>query len=149
MFARTLGIVLVGFALGAFGLEAAGQGKDKKDAVKDAPAKEVKKDAAKDKFEVPKNAVAGTIKSVDLKASSFTIAVKDGKDRTFGVQKDTEFFGPKGGDRGTGPDGLKDDTMAKGYEVKVVPGKDGKSAKEVHLPNRKAEKKAEEKKDKK
>src|SRR5436309_1932949 len=41
----------------AVGLDASGQGKDKK-------------------FEVPKNAIAGTVKSVDLKASSFMISVK-------------------------------------------------------------------------
>jgi hypothetical protein len=48
----------------------------------------------------------------------------------------------KGGDRGTGPAGLKDECMAKGYEIKVVATKDGKTAKDVYLPNRKSEKKA-------
>jgi hypothetical protein len=44
---------------------------------------------------------------------------------------------PKGGDRGTGVKGLEDDCMAAGYEIKVVATKDGKTAKDVYLPNRK------------
>jgi hypothetical protein len=101
-----------------FGLEAGGQGKDKK-------------------FEVPKDAIAGKVKAVDMKAASFTISPEKGKDRTFHVDKATEFWGPKGGDRGTGPAGLKDDCMAPGYEIKVVAAKDGKTAKDVYLPTRK------------
>ena len=66
----------------ALGLEASGQGKDK--------------------FALPKDAIAGTVKSVDLKASTFTLTVDKGKDRTFLVDAMTEFWGPKGGDRGTG-----------------------------------------------
>ena len=77
----------------------------------------------KKKFEVPKDAIAGTVKSVDEKAAKFTITVK-GKDKTFTVDAKTEFWGPKGGDRGTGPKGLADDCMAKGHEIKVVPAKD-------------------------
>jgi hypothetical protein len=93
----------------------------------------------KKKFEVPKNAVTGTVKSVDEKKSSFSITTK-GKERTFLVDDKTEFWGPKGGDRGTGAKGLKDDCMAPGYEIKVMPRKDGKTAKDVFLPDRKAEK---------
>jgi hypothetical protein len=105
----------------ALGLQAAGQGKDKK-------------------FEVPKDAIAGTVKAVDLKASSFTITPDKGKDRTFLVDDKTEFWGPKGGDRGTGAKGLKDDCMAPGYAIKVAVAKDGKTAKDVFLPTRKAKK---------
>jgi hypothetical protein len=105
----------------AVGLEACGQGKDKK-------------------FEVPKDAIAGTVKSVDLKASSFTVSIEKGKDRTFVVDDKTEFWGPKGGDRGTGPKGLKDECMAPGYMIKLAVAKDGKTAKDVYLPTRKAKK---------
>jgi hypothetical protein len=108
------------------------------------------KDKGKDKkFEVPKDAIAGVVKAVDQKKPSFTISVKGGKDRTFLVDKATEFWGPKGGDRGAGPDGLKDDTMTPGYEVKVVAAKDGKTAKDVYLPNRKTDDKDKKDKDKK
>jgi hypothetical protein len=87
--------------------------------------------------------VVGKIKIMNLARSNFTITLEDGKDRTFAVDKKTKFFGPQGG---KAKDGLKDDRMGKGYEVKVVPTKDGKTAKEVHLPYRK---KASEKTDKK
>jgi hypothetical protein len=106
--------------LGAVILQAGGGDKDKK-------------------FEIPKDAIEGTVKSVDKKAPSFTITLKDGKDRTFKVTTKTEFWGPKGGDRGTGAKGLDDDCMAKGYEIKVGATKDGKNAKNVYLPNRKSE----------
>src|SRR5262245_25048378 len=89
------------------------------------------------KFEIPKTAIAGTVKSVDLKKPSFTVTVEGGKERTLLVDKTTEFFGPKGGDRGTGEAGLKDDCMAPGYEIKFIAAKGGKTAKEVYLPERK------------
>jgi hypothetical protein len=129
---RALGCAMLVVLAGGLGLEAGG-GKDK---VKDKDKK----------FEVPKDALAGKVKSVDLKEPSFTLTMKTGKARTFTVNDKTEFFGPKGGDRGTGPAGLKDDCMEKGYEVHVLASKDGKTATEVHLPNRKEEK---DKKDKK
>ena len=78
--------------------------------------------------------VVGKVKVVNLARNNFTITLESGKDRTFGVDKKTKFLGPQGG---KSKDGLKDDRMAKGYEVKVLPTKDGKAAKEVHLPYRK------------
>ncbi|MCI0377098.1 MAG: hypothetical protein L0215_05810 [Gemmataceae bacterium] len=133
MVARILGTSFVALVLCAFGYDAVGSPqKDGKD------AKQVKKD--KENFEVPKDAIAGKVKSVDIKANTFTITLQNGKDRTFTVIKTTEFYGPKGGDRGTGPEGLKDDCMVKGYEIKVVPAKDVKTAKDVYLPQRKPEK---------
>jgi hypothetical protein len=110
----------------AIALQSSGQGKDK-DKDKDKP------------FEVPKNAVSGTVKSVNEKKASFTITAK-GAERTFLVDEKTEFWGPKGGDRGTGVKGLTDDCMAPGYEIKVMPRKDGKTAKDVFLPERKSSK---------
>jgi len=80
-----------------------------------------------------KKLVVGKVKSVDLEKSKFTLALEGDKQRTFTVTDDTKFIGPKGG-KG---DGLKDDRMDKGYEVKVLPSTDGKVAMEVHLPFRK------------
>ena len=80
--------------------------------------------------------VVGKIKVVNLARSNFTITLETGKDRTFAVDKKTKFLGPQGG---KSKDGLKDDRMAKGYEVKVVPAADDKYAKEVKLPLRKKE----------
>jgi len=120
MFTRTLGAAMTGIVVCILGVNAADD-----------------KDSPKKTYEVPKNAIAGKIKTVDIKAGTFTITLKDGKDRKFTVDDKTEFFGPKGGDRGTGAKGLEDGCMQKGYEVKVVPTKDAKIAKDVHLPNRK------------
>jgi hypothetical protein len=75
-------------------------------------------------------------RSQSCKRKAQSITVK-GKDKTFTVDAKTEFWGPKGGDRGTGPKGLADECMAKGYEIKVVPAKDPTVAKDVYLPNRK------------
>ena len=124
---RALGcFVLVASVLGV-GLEAgAGKDKDKK-------------------FEVPKDALIGKVKSVDLKEPSFTLTMRNGKDRKFMVSDKTEFYGPKGGDRGTGAAGLKDDCMEKGYEIRLVTSKDGKTATDVYLPTRKSEKDKKEK----
>ena len=120
MFARTFGLTLVGLVLCGLSYDANGQAqKDKK-------------------FEVPKDAIVGTVKNVDLKTNTFTIQLSDKKERTFKVDDKTEFWGPKGGDRGTGPKGLKDDCMEKGYEIKVAPSKDAKVAKDVYLPTRKS-----------
>ena len=128
------GVGLAGLCLVvcSFAIEAGG-GKDK-------DKKEEKK-----KFEVPKTAIAGTVKAVDMDKASFTLTI-DKKARVFLVDKATEFWGPKGGDRGTGPAGLKDDCMAVGYEIRVVATADGKTAKDVYLPMRKHEEKKEEKK---
>jgi hypothetical protein len=84
--------------------------------------------------ETPKDLVVGKVKKVDVDKNKFTIVLESGKDRTFGVDDKTKFIGPRGG---KSKDGLKDDRMAKGNEVKVLPTKDGKTAKEVHLPYRK------------
>jgi hypothetical protein len=119
MIARTFGFVVVAVALCGVSNDAVSQQKDKK------------------KFEVPKDAIAGVVKSVDMKAHTFTLTLESKKERTFKVDDKTEFWGPKGGDRGTGPKGLTDDCMAKGYDIKVVPTKDPAVAKNVYLPNRK------------
>src|SRR5262245_55341275 len=110
---RLLGIAVFGMVLFALGQPAGGQDKDKK-------------------FEVPTDAVYGKVKAVDLKASSFTVTLRNGKERTFGVTDKTEFWGPKGGDRGTGAKGLKDECMDKGYDIRIMPAKDAKIAKDVY-----------------
>ena len=91
------------------------------------------KDKDKDKS-TDESMVVGKVKVVNLARNNFTITLESGKDRTFAVDKKSKFLGPQGG---KSKDGLKDDRMAKGYEVKVVPTKNGKTAKEVHLPYRK------------
>ena len=89
MFARTLGMAVLGIVVVVLGVHA-GRGAKDKDTPKDK------------KFEVPKDAMACKVKSVDLKEASFTVTFKNNKQRTFAVDAKTEFWGPKGGDRGTG-----------------------------------------------
>ncbi len=89
------------------------------------------------KFDVPKNAISAIIISVNQKKASFTVTTATGVQRIFRVDAETQFWGPKGGDRGTGPKGLKDVCMAPNYEIKIVLRKDGKTAKDVFLPERK------------
>src|SRR5947209_4608753 len=126
MFVRTLGLAVVAVVLCTLGLQAGGGGKDK-------DTKDAKETPKTKKFEVPADAVIGKVKAVDMKANNFTITLRNGKPRTFAVDDKTEFWGPRGGDRGTGPKGLKDDCMAAGYEVKVGASKDGKTATSVYL----------------
>jgi hypothetical protein len=130
MMPRMLAFALLGLTLAALGVGSAG---DKKDAAKD------KSDKAEYK------SIAGVVKSVDTEKGSFTMAVPDSNDRTFLVNDSTKFVGPAGGSRGMGKAGLKDDTMVKGAEVRVVLTADNKAALEVHLPKRKPLDKAKDK----
>lgn len=138
---RFVGMVCAGLALALLGTGVAqsqGQPKDKDGLTqpkKDPPRDEKGRFVGKDKTVAE---VAGKIKSVAPKTGHFTVAPDTkGKDQTFQVTDKTKFIGPKGGDRGVGLDGLKDDCMAPGYEVRVVHANNGKDALEVHLPNRK------------
>ncbi len=79
--------------------------------------------------------IVGKVKVVDMTKKTFTITLADGKDRLFQVKPETKFVGPKGG---VSKEGLTDDRMAKGYEIKVTPAKDEKVAAVVKLPLRKS-----------
>jgi len=135
MWLRGAVLALMAMAVGLLTLEV-GSGQDVK---KDAQVKDAAKNGKDKKFEVPKDAITGTVRSVNMGKATFTITLSDKKERTFEVDKKTEFYGPKGGDRGTGPEGLKDDCMTAGHEIRVVATKDGKTAKDVYLPVRKTE----------
>jgi hypothetical protein len=89
----------------------------------------------KDKTEVSKKLIVGKLKEINLTKMQFGIVTDSGKVHFFTVNKETKFIGPKGG---ISEDGLKDDRMAKGNVVKVLPAKDKKTAAEVHLPVRKS-----------
>jgi hypothetical protein len=88
--------------------------------------------------------VVGKVKAVNVKEKSFIITLEDKTERTFLVDKATKFTGPRGSNR---EDGLKDECMRQGYEIRVVPGGDaklvkenkGQLAKEIKLPAWKAE----------
>jgi hypothetical protein len=133
MFARVLGLTVLCLALTAFGTQAGG---DK--GTKDAPAKD--KDATKEKKDAKKpEPITGKLKAVDFEKGSFVLTLEGDKQRTFHVDEGTKFIGPLGGSRGMGKAGLKDDTMEKGSEVRVIPDSvNEKLAAEVYLPKRKS-----------
>jgi hypothetical protein len=149
MIARAFGLAMLGLAVAAFSVGTAGDkdkevkkdvGKDvvkDKDAGKDKIEKKDKKD--KDKKDAPKldlKSVAGEVTAIDFQKGAFSLGAADGKARTFMVNDDTKFVGPKGGSRGLGVPGLKDETLVKGAAVRVVFAQDGKVALEIHLPTR-------------
>jgi hypothetical protein len=77
--------------------------------------------------------VSGTLVKVDVKNSTLTVKTADG-DKTFDVNADTKFVGPKGG---VSDAGLKDDRLVKGVELTLVIAGNNKTAREVRLPERK------------
>jgi len=83
------------------------------------------------------NEIAGKVKEVDTKKKQFIITLGDKSERTFLVNKATKFTGPRGADH---EEGLHDETMAKGSEIRVIPAADEKFAKEVKLSERKKSK---------
>jgi hypothetical protein len=80
--------------------------------------------------------VTGTVVKVDLKESKLIIKTTDGE-KTYDVNAETKFIGPKGG---ASEAGLKDDRLVVGAEVKLVIAGNNKTAREVHLPVRKKDK---------
>jgi hypothetical protein len=77
--------------------------------------------------------VTGTVVKVDVKNKTLTVKTADGE-KTYDVNDETKFFGPKGGPAEAG---LKDDRLVAGAQVKVVVAGNNKTAHEVHLPERK------------
>lgn len=127
MFARLLALAVAsGLICFSAGVAVAGE-KDAKD--------QGDKDKSETKvFAIPKDAVAGKMLSVNVKVNTITFTVKaSGKERTFKVDKETKFIGPRGG---PSEEGIKDDRLNKGYEVFVLADSSGDVAREVHLPFR-------------
>jgi hypothetical protein len=77
--------------------------------------------------------VTGTLVKVDAKASTLTIKTADGE-KTYDVNAETKFVGPKGG---ASDAGLKDDRLVKGVELKIVVAGNNRTAREVQIPERK------------
>lgn len=156
MVARGFSLAILGMALAVVSVGTAGE-KDKevkKDVVKDVakdkdkkaePAKDQGKDKdkkdKKEKKDPPKvelKSVTGEVTIVDVLKGTITVNIADGKSQTFLVNDDTKFVGPKGGSRGLGKPGMKDETLSKGAAVRIVFAQDEKGALEVHLPARSA-----------
>jgi len=147
MVTRGFSLAILGMALMVVSVGTAGE-KDKdvkKDIVKEKNqdfkaelAKEQGKDK-KEKKEPPKvelKSVAGEVTIIDVLKGTITVGFAGGKSQTFIVNDDTKFVGPKGGSRGLGKPGMKDETMTKGAAVRVIFAQDEKVALEVHLPAR-------------
>jgi len=101
--------------------------------------KKIEKDKKPDtdkKVPPPIPLVSGMVQAVDDQKGTFTISVGEGKSKTFMVNEGTKFVGAKGGSRGMGKAGLKDEGMTKGSTVRVM-ALPGEMALEVHLPARK------------
>ena len=77
--------------------------------------------------------VTGTLVKVDQKASTLTIKTADG-DKTYDVNAETKFVGPKGG---AAEAGLKDERLVRGVMLKIMVAANNKTAHEVHIPERK------------
>ncbi len=80
--------------------------------------------------------VKGTIVKVDVKSNVIIVKTEDGN-KTYDVNKDTKFIGPKGG---VSDKGIEDDRLEKGAEVKLIVAGNNRTLREVHLPMRKSEK---------
>ncbi len=77
--------------------------------------------------------VKGTVVKVDAKNRTLTVKTDDGE-KTYDVNDETKFVGPKGG---ASDAGLKDDRLVAGAQVKLVVAGNNRTAREVHLPERK------------
>jgi len=85
----------------------------------------------------PKGTEAVVVK-VDVAKMVLTVKVGN-RAMDLSIGDETKFIGPRGGDRGEGAKGLKDDVLTPGAEIRFVQGK-GKTVEEVHLPVRKSDK---------
>lgn len=77
--------------------------------------------------------VTGTLVKVDVKNNTLTVKTDDGE-KTYDVNAETKFLGPKGG---AADAGLKDERLVKGVTLKLVVAGNNKTAREVHIPERK------------
>jgi hypothetical protein len=77
--------------------------------------------------------VKGKLVKVDVDKKILTINTDDGK-KEYTVSADTKFIGPKGG---VSKDGIKDERLVAGAELKLVIAGNNKTVREVHLPEKK------------
>jgi hypothetical protein len=73
--------------------------------------------------------VTGTIVKVDKAKKTLTVKTDDGV-KTYSASKETKFFGPR---RGASEDGIEDERLTEGTQVRIVPTANGRWLKEVHM----------------
>ena len=77
--------------------------------------------------------VKGKVVKVDAAKKMLTIKTDDGN-KEYTLSDDTKFIGPKGG---LSKEGIKDERLVPGAEVKLVVAGNNKTVREVHLPAKK------------
>ncbi len=77
--------------------------------------------------------VKGKVVKVDAAKKVLTIKTDEGN-KEYTVGADTKFVGPKGG---VSKEGIKDERLVPGAEVKLVIAGNNKTVREVHLPAKK------------
>jgi hypothetical protein len=90
-------------------------------------------------FLIVGNAVAADKKitaklvKVDVKKNVLTVKTDEGN-KTYDVNDDTKFIGPKGG---ISDKGIKDDRLVAGVQLELVIAGNNRTLREVHIPERK------------
>src|SRR5262249_5196988 len=77
--------------------------------------------------------VKGKLVKVDVDKKVLTVNTDDGK-KEYTVNAETKFIGPKGG---VSKEGIKDERLVAGAEIKLVIAANNKTVREVHLPEKK------------
>jgi hypothetical protein len=78
--------------------------------------------------------VKGKVVKVDIKKNIIIVKTDDGN-KTYDVNKETKFIGPRGG---VSEKGIEDDRLEPGAEVTLKVAGNNKTLHEVHLPVRKS-----------
>jgi len=69
---------------------------------------------------------------VDVKKSTLTVKTDEGN-KTYDVNAETKFIGPKGG---VSEKGIKDERLVAGVELKLLIAGNNKTLHEVHIPEK-------------
>src|SRR5262245_11732178 len=78
--------------------------------------------------------VMGKLVRVDAAKKTIVVKTADGN-KTYDVNDETKFIGPKGGES---EKGIKDDRLVAGVELKLVVAGNNKTLREVHIPEKKS-----------
>jgi hypothetical protein len=77
--------------------------------------------------------VKGKVVKVDVKKNMLTVQVGADK-KEYTLSDDTKVIGPKGG---LSKEGIKDDRLVPGAEIRLVIAANNRTVREIHLPERK------------
>lgn len=77
--------------------------------------------------------VKGKLVKASVKEMQLVVKTSDGE-KTFDVNDETKFIGPKGG---VSKDGIKDERLVKGVELKLLVAGNNRTLREVHIPEKK------------